>query len=213
MLEFAICAVHGIRIDRDLSDDLADGWRSITGHQPTAIHGVNNLLNNLSERRYSAARVEAKSDTRRLPLHVLVRYHPTVLVLNGHRNGRIESLDGHTAMTCTRASTVVYAAMAFSLTVVYTFLTLTFHSTAAYASSTSSSQAKMITVADQILIRNCMKAAGFEYWVVRNPLEPPEIEFPFGIDNMAWAKSNGFGRELTTRISTNELNRDGNPGE
>jgi hypothetical protein len=49
-----------------------------------------------------------------------------------------------------------------------------------------------------------MKAAGFEYWVVRNPLEPPEIEFPFGIDNMAWAKSNGFGRELTTRISTNE---------
>jgi hypothetical protein len=49
-----------------------------------------------------------------------------------------------------------------------------------------------------------MRAAGFSYWIVQNMIEPPEIEFPFGIDNIAWATTNGFGRGLIEHVSSND---------
>jgi hypothetical protein len=63
---------------------------------------------------------------------------------------------------------------------------------------------KMISNADQLLIRDCMRSMGFAYMIVRDPVEPPELEYPFGIDNIAWARANGFGRDLIERISANE---------
>jgi hypothetical protein len=61
-----------------------------------------------------------------------------------------------------------------------------------------------ISNADQLLIRDCMKSMGFTYMNIRDPLEPPELEYPFGINNIAWARANGFGRGPIETISAKE---------
>jgi len=58
--------------------------------------------------------------------------------------------------------------------------------------------------ADQSLIKECMSSKGFKFWKQLNPENSPQIQFPYGIDNLAWAKANGFGRELLDKISPNE---------
>jgi hypothetical protein len=58
--------------------------------------------------------------------------------------------------------------------------------------------------ADQALIKACMSSNGFEYWTQPKPVRPPEVQFPYGIDNLAWAKANGFGAALFSKITPNE---------
>jgi hypothetical protein len=49
-----------------------------------------------------------------------------------------------------------------------------------------------------------MNSEGFKYWKARKPMEPPEIQFPYGIDRITWAKANGFGRELLDKVGPNQ---------
>lgn len=49
-----------------------------------------------------------------------------------------------------------------------------------------------------------MISSGFTYSILLNDPQPPEIEFPFGIDNMAWAEQNGFGRDIAFQVTAND---------
>ncbi|WP_432946076.1 hypothetical protein ACQPXM_07270 [Kribbella sp. CA-253562] len=47
--------------------------------------------------------------------------------------------------------------------------------------------------AEQRLIKQCMTAAGFEYVEKPPPVESFDRRFPYVIDDVAWAKANGYG--------------------
>ncbi len=49
-----------------------------------------------------------------------------------------------------------------------------------------------------------MKSKGFDYWGPPKPTSTPELMFPYGIDNAAWARANGFGRELLDRVTADQ---------
>lgn len=46
--------------------------------------------------------------------------------------------------------------------------------------------------AGQVLIRDCMRALGFEY-LISPPAEPSGREFPYVLDDPEWAAANGYG--------------------
>jgi hypothetical protein len=53
--------------------------------------------------------------------------------------------------------------------------------------------------AEQLLTRDCARQAGFEYWpLVRRPV-PEQRSFPYGVDDVAWAKRYGYGIELEAK--------------
>ncbi|HEX6470018.1 MAG TPA: hypothetical protein VF069_13050 [Streptosporangiaceae bacterium] len=59
--------------------------------------------------------------------------------------------------------------------------------------------------AEQILISACMSAHGFRYWVpppAPVPAPDPARRFPHVIDDVAWARANGYGR--TAEMSGDE---------
>ncbi|MEV5431954.1 hypothetical protein [Streptomyces sp. NPDC052701] len=50
--------------------------------------------------------------------------------------------------------------------------------------------------AEQLLLRACMRAQGFEYRPVpRNPV-PEAREFPYVLDDVAWAREHGYGTDI-----------------
>lgn len=64
--------------------------------------------------------------------------------------------------------------------------------------------------AEQLLTRDCARKAGFSYWpLVRRPV--PELrDFPYGVDDVDWAKRYGYGLGLETKfreISANHPNQ------
>ncbi|MGW2049852.1 hypothetical protein ACWCPF_32400 [Streptomyces sp. NPDC001858] len=61
-------------------------------------------------------------------------------------------------------------------------------------------EAGLLYDAEQLLIRACMTGRGFSYRVVpRNPV-PEFREFPYVVDDVAWAKRYGYGGELQRRL-------------
>lgn len=53
---------------------------------------------------------------------------------------------------------------------------------------------RLLYQAEQILIRDCMGQHGFRYWVsLLSDQTPDGPQFPFVIDNVAWARQHGFG--------------------
>ncbi|WP_371661041.1 hypothetical protein [Streptomyces sp. NBC_00280] len=53
--------------------------------------------------------------------------------------------------------------------------------------------------AEQLLIRDCMADKGFRYWLVPRLPAPDYREFPYGIDDAAWAARHGYGRDIERR--------------
>ena len=78
-------------------------------------------------------------------------------------------------------------------------------------------QSMIIYRADQRLIKSCMRTQGFSYSYSPASVVLPEQLFPFGIDELGWARANGFGREIldemtasqkyVARLSTSDRNR------
>ena len=61
---------------------------------------------------------------------------------------------------------------------------------------TGLSDADTLTVAEQLLLHDCMRGAGFDY-VVADPREIPEVrDFPYVLDDVAWARRHGYGTDL-----------------
>lgn len=59
--------------------------------------------------------------------------------------------------------------------------------------------ADALTAAEQFLLRDCMRKAGFAY-VVTDPRAVPEVrDFPYVIDDVSWARRHGYGTDLRRR--------------
>jgi hypothetical protein len=60
MLEFPVSPMHGVGIDRDLSDDVTHRRELVAVSQKTSSYGMTNLINELSIGRETTLRVESK---------------------------------------------------------------------------------------------------------------------------------------------------------
>lgn len=60
-------------------------------------------------------------------------------------------------------------------------------------------ETELLYQAEQMLVRDCMVRQGFEYTLVpRKPI--PELrEFPYVVDDLAWARKHGYGTVLARR--------------
>ncbi|MCP2341047.1 hypothetical protein [Actinomadura rupiterrae] len=54
--------------------------------------------------------------------------------------------------------------------------------------------------AENALIAGCMHARGFVYWPPPPPAESPPKDFPYVIDDVAWARAHGYGMADQLRI-------------
>ncbi|WP_329033949.1 hypothetical protein OHT61_00370 [Streptomyces sp. NBC_00178] len=57
----------------------------------------------------------------------------------------------------------------------------------------------MLAQAEKILTRDCMRRAGFSFWVTPELPVPVERLFPYVIDDEQWAAANGYGRGVRER--------------
>ncbi|HEY9371071.1 hypothetical protein, partial [Streptomyces sp.] len=62
------------------------------------------------------------------------------------------------------------------------------------------SDQQSLTRAEQRLISDCLAERGFRY-EIRVPQEPPPRRFPYVVDDVAWARAHGFGRDEERRIA------------
>lgn len=54
--------------------------------------------------------------------------------------------------------------------------------------------------AEQLLLRDCMRAKGFLYQPVARQPVPEAREFPYVIDDVEWARRHGYGRDIERRL-------------
>lgn len=54
--------------------------------------------------------------------------------------------------------------------------------------------------AEQILTRDCMRRAGFRFWVTRPVASPVANTFPYVISDFKWAHDNGYGSRIPSLI-------------
>ncbi|MFE5808507.1 hypothetical protein [Streptomyces sp. NPDC056491] len=58
------------------------------------------------------------------------------------------------------------------------------------------SELDLLHTAGELLVRDCMRAQGFSYWPVPRVPHPDLRDFPYGVDDVDWARSHGFGRGI-----------------
>jgi hypothetical protein len=58
---------------------------------------------------------------------------------------------------------------------------------------------EVLAQAEKTLTRDCMRKAGFSFWVTPELPEPLERLFPYVIDDKQWAAANGYGRAVRER--------------
>ncbi|MET8546596.1 hypothetical protein ABZW03_39185 [Kitasatospora sp. NPDC004799] len=54
--------------------------------------------------------------------------------------------------------------------------------------------------AEQLLLRDCMRAKGFVYQPVARQPVPEAREFPYVVDDLEWARRHGYGRDIERRL-------------
>lgn len=62
--------------------------------------------------------------------------------------------------------------------------------------TTAAVQVGLLDEAEQFLIRDCMSAAGFEYWPTTDSGPTVDQRFPYVIDDVTWASRHGHGSDL-----------------
>jgi hypothetical protein len=74
------------------------------------------------------------------------------------------------------------------------------HSTESAARELRTDEVELLYSAEQLLVTDCMTRKGFRYWV--NPRNPvPELrDFVYGVDDVEWARRNGYGGYLQRRL-------------
>ncbi|MFC7846375.1 hypothetical protein [Streptomyces sp. NPDC057382] len=73
--------------------------------------------------------------------------------------------------------------------------------TSSTAGPATARERSLLYDAEQELQRRCMRAAGFRFWAVPEDPLPEARDFPYVIDDPAWAKRYGYGSALETRVS------------
>ncbi len=60
----------------------------------------------------------------------------------------------------------------------------------------------VLHAAEQIALRDCMARAGFEYQITPPPAVPDQREFPYVIDDVAWARKHGYGSDIQRQLDS-----------
>ncbi|WP_326883909.1 hypothetical protein [Actinocrinis sp.] len=81
--------------------------------------------------------------------------------------------------------------------------------TAAGPRSVSAADADVLYQAEQLMVRDCMARQGFTYFPVPRVPVPGDRQFPYVVDDVAWASAHGYGRDLQSEI---EQQAAGSPG-
>ncbi|MFF2521453.1 hypothetical protein [Streptomyces liangshanensis] len=68
------------------------------------------------------------------------------------------------------------------------------------APPTESERVRLLYDAEQLLLRFCMRRHGFEYTVVPSEPVPGRRDFPYVLDDRAWARRHGYGRDISRRL-------------
>lgn len=63
-------------------------------------------------------------------------------------------------------------------------------------------EADTLFAAEQIRLRACMEKRGFTYVVIPRRLVPELRDFPYVLDDIAWARKHGYGSQLRRRLET-----------
>lgn len=58
--------------------------------------------------------------------------------------------------------------------------------------------------AEEILVRNCMRANGFDYFPTPPQEQPDNRPFPYVVDDVAWATRHGYGSDVQRDIERSE---------
>jgi hypothetical protein len=70
----------------------------------------------------------------------------------------------------------------------------------AFAREVTAPEAALLHAAEQELIRVCMAELGFPYWTIAYQPVPEYREFPYVVDDVAWARRHGYGGALEQRL-------------
>ncbi len=54
--------------------------------------------------------------------------------------------------------------------------------------------------AEQVVLRDCMAKAGFEYRITPPPSVPDQREFPYVVDDVEWARKHGYGSDIQQQL-------------
>ncbi|MFJ7149079.1 hypothetical protein ACIQVT_12895 [Streptomyces sp. NPDC100445] len=54
---------------------------------------------------------------------------------------------------------------------------------------------QVLDVAEQVLERDCMRRLGFRFWVVPPAAPGARRDFPYAVDDIAWARAHGYGAD------------------
>jgi hypothetical protein len=54
--------------------------------------------------------------------------------------------------------------------------------------------------AEQLVLRDCMAKAGFEYRITPPPSVPDQREFPYVVDDVEWARKHGYGSDIQREL-------------
>ncbi|MFI1061640.1 hypothetical protein ACH4TC_07035 [Streptomyces spororaveus] len=58
----------------------------------------------------------------------------------------------------------------------------------------------LLHTAGELLVQDCMRARGFSYWPVPRVPHPDFRDFPYGVDDVDWARRQGFGRRIERQL-------------
>ncbi|MER5890062.1 hypothetical protein ABT160_40085 [Streptomyces sp. NPDC001941] len=68
----------------------------------------------------------------------------------------------------------------------------------------TTAEADLLHRAEQLLVRDCMRRAGFRYWPTPPRPGSGYRDFPYGIDDPAWAARHGYGRDVVRLLDRAE---------
>ncbi|MER6450654.1 hypothetical protein [Streptomyces venezuelae] len=58
----------------------------------------------------------------------------------------------------------------------------------------------VLHTAGELLVQDCVRAQGFSYWPVPRLPHPDWRDFPYGVDDVDWARGHGFGRRIERQL-------------
>ncbi|MGW5744760.1 hypothetical protein [Amycolatopsis sp. NPDC003861] len=59
---------------------------------------------------------------------------------------------------------------------------------------------RVLDEAEQVVLRDCMAKAGFEYRITPPPSVPDQREFPYVVDDVEWARKHGYGSDIEQQL-------------
>lgn len=68
---------------------------------------------------------------------------------------------------------------------------------AAHAREVTAAETALLAAAEEELVERCMERRGFKYWPAAPPAPDELRDFPYVVDDLAWARRHGYGSDLS----------------